>query len=68
MQKLDCFFFLEGLEEEGDKRIMRACCVDCMKEKRPDKAMFWPGSEKGYGPYKYSCIFCKKVIYDHGEK
>ena len=67
MEKLNCFFFVEGSEEQ-ENQIIRASCVECMKDKKIPHSMFWPGSEKGYGPFKYSCIFCNKIIYAHEAK
>jgi hypothetical protein len=66
MEKQDCYFFLEG--EEDSDRTIRPSCLACMKDKKIKDAMFWPGRIKGYGPYKYECAFCKKIIYEHGAK
>ena len=61
MQKEDCFFLLEGEEDISTKKI-KTCCVKCMQENKIEKAWFWEGSKRGYGPFLFKCDFCEKTI------
>jgi hypothetical protein len=58
----DCFFMQDWDESIPDEqRTMKVFCVD----HAPKDAWFWEGSKEGYGPFKYVCCVCRKVI--HGE-
>jgi hypothetical protein len=68
MAKKDCYFFMNKKDEEDENGVISTCCIDCMNDKKIENSMFWPGSKKGYGPYKYVCHFCANVIHDNEAK
>lgn len=41
-------------------------CVSCYSKNliKKEDCWFWDGKIKGYGPFKYKCKFCNKIIYD----
>jgi len=61
MENKDCFFFIRQREEDTEQEVS-VCCTECQQKENIEKAMFWPGSTKGYGPFDYYCFFCKTVI------
>lgn len=65
MEKVeDCFFYIEGDCEETKR--MRVMCVGCSSA-NPGLGWFYNASKDGYGPFKYVCSKCDKVIYEHPE-
>jgi hypothetical protein len=63
IEDLDCYFY-----HNEEKRKVRPVCVECHDYKLEGKlrGWFWEGSKQGYGPWDFTCDFCKKVI--HGKK
>jgi hypothetical protein len=60
----DCFFYIKG---EDPDAIIECLCVDCRESKFSKLGWFWEGSQKGYGPFKFACESCNKVIYNPPE-
>jgi hypothetical protein len=60
MEQKDCFFFIAP-NENGEDQV-NCCCVECQQKENVEKAMYWPGSTKGYGPFDYHCHYCKEAI------
>ena len=58
----DCYFFIDCRVSE-EKRCMSVMCVECHDQKYPEMGWFWPGSQKGYGPFQYVCSICGKVVH-----
>ncbi len=56
----NCYFY--STKKDGNVYVV-PLCMECHAV-FTDLGWFWPGAEKGYGPYKFECEKCKKVIYD----
>jgi len=61
MEKENCYWFVDNNLPENERK-MAALCEKCHDEKYKDLGWFWPGAQKGYGPYDIICTFCKKII------
>lgn len=55
---IECFFFIEGTEEDG---IVRALCINC-KPKYDISTWFYSGQ---VGPWTIKCHKCNEIIYLH---
>lgn len=60
----NCYFYIEGDSEENQR--MRVMCVGC-SQSNPGVGWFYDAKAQGYGPFRYACSKCEKVIYEHPE-
>lgn len=66
----DCVFFIPLDDDIPDeKRHMSVLCMECRDEHYGEGfGWYWKGSELGYGPYRYMCCRCEKIIHDGREE
>ena len=59
----NCYFFIDSDCPKEEQR-MAVMCIKCHDEKYPKLGWLWHAESKGYGPFKYICKKCNKVIYE----
>jgi hypothetical protein len=63
---IECFFFIERIDENEDDGTVRAICVDCRRNLPKDfPSWFYNGD---VGPWTLTCRNCNKVIHLHKEE
>lgn len=58
---MNCYFYTTC---RGEDTFVAPLCVECHDREFKDLGWFWPGAERGYGPFLFACEKCRKVIHD----